>query len=84
MKRQTRLVVITGCHDNGGDGDGCPHLGSELTKGYGYDTDYYCKAVTPRRLIDSYVEWQSEKRKSGDFPVFCPLIVGPEVGDGQA
>lgn len=72
---KTKLFVVVGCH-----GDKhvrpCPNLTSRLTKGYGYAEDYLCRAADAR-LIDGYVEWESEKRKPGDFPDFCPLQEGP-------
>ncbi len=74
-KLKTKLFVVTGCHAP------CPNRGEKLTKGYGYATDYFCKAVTDNSgehpLIDGYVEWESEMRKPGDFPKFCPLKGGP-------
>lgn len=66
----TRLFVVTGCHT-------CPNLVSERTPGAGYALDYFCKASRDKqgklRGVDGYVEWESEKRKPGDFPNFCPL-----------
>lgn len=76
MGTKTRLLVIVGCH---GDKDhpACPYLRSERTAGAGYAHDYWCHGrggPGPDRFkVDGYVEWDSEKRKPGDFPDKCPL-----------
>jgi hypothetical protein len=61
-----RLFVVNGCHS-------CPNIVVERTPRAGCAEDYYCTAVRPRRKVDGYIEWDSEKRKDGDFPKFCPL-----------
>lgn len=80
-----RLFVVTGCHR-------CPNCEHSRTPGAGYASDYHCTAVTPKRLVDGYVEWPSEMREDGDFPSFCPLKEPPkgwrrpktkEEGDGS-
>lgn len=56
--------MVKGCHS-------CPNIRESLTKGYGYATDYHCSETGT--LLAGYVEWESEKRKDGDFPDDCPL-----------
>lgn len=67
----TKILVVVGCH---GDKNhpACPFLSSVRTPGAGYALDYHCKAAG-NKILNGYVEWDSEKRKSGDFPSFCPL-----------
>lgn len=69
----TRLLVIVGCH---GDKDHppCPYLRNDRTQGAGYAQDYFCHGKPSGKFqVDGYVEWDSEKRKPGDFPDKCPL-----------
>lgn len=82
----TRLLIIIGCHGND-EVPPCPFRETERTEGAGYAQDYFCTATSKiekekgrgkwkkkvHRMIDGYVEWQSEMRKDGDFPDFCPL-----------
>ncbi len=71
---RSRLLVIVGCHGDATVGHpACPHMRSERTPQSGYAVDYWCHATNPRFMIDGYVEWDSEKRKPGDFPADCPL-----------
>jgi len=69
MNKQIRINKITNCHQ-------CQHISEEKTPGAGYAIDYYCNAVTPRKIVAGYVEWDREKRKGHDFPDFCPLEMG--------
>ncbi len=69
MKAKVRLFVVTGCHT-------CPSVSIARTPGAGDALDFYCNAVTPKRLVAGYVEYPSEERKPGDFPKFCPLKKG--------
>jgi hypothetical protein len=66
MSKQIRINKIINCHQ-------CPNISSERTPSAGFAIDYYCNAVSPRKIVAGYVEWNSEKRKDHDFPDFCPL-----------
>lgn len=72
-KPQKRLFVVEGCHS-------CPNCVTNSTKPFGYALDYRCKVGPLDKnnrfpLIAGYVEWESEKRKDGDFPEWCPLKI---------
>lgn len=76
MAKKSKLFVVIGCH-----GDDkvlpCPFRGQKATEGAGCADDYFCTGAKNKDgtygAIDGYVEWQSEMRKPGDFPKFCPL-----------
>jgi len=72
MATEFRIYPVKNCHE-------CPACDSGLTKGFGYAMDYFCKLSPEKdnkwgfKLVDSYIEWDSEKRKNGNFPKWCPL-----------
>lgn len=66
LTKSVRLAVVVNCHT-------CPHIAEERTPGAGCADDYYCTAVTPRKLVVGYVEYPSEKHKNHEFPDWCPL-----------
>lgn len=60
-----KVLVLKNCKD-------CPNCFTVLTKGFGYATDYKCKAAE-NKTIAGYVEWDHQAPQDYVFPKFCPL-----------
>lgn len=69
MTEKTRIYIVKGCHS-------CPHAKDD--NHWGSTTTVRCTAVTDsdgKHPAVCHWEYNSEKRKNGDFPSFCPLKV---------